>query len=279
MKIYTLMVNTLWNAPEKVTSTPKGSSSSTLKKIVAAAIALTLSGEPTEAKAYNKQEFSTEMVANVPWEISPMTENVEQTSVPDYYNKALNWVRKYYPEYEEYFKDIIKQIKWAWRYEEYLLNKEIKSNLWISWSLLKNEKETITTILISLEKAVWKKNLKTKIWITEDSDINEISDDIINWYITKYERIKKNLKNFEQEIDNLIKKGETQWIDIWIEYISISEKYMRILKDLYIEFWFIKNSKSAQDRVKQYIVTLNKTGKKPNQIWQKYIDEYNKIKN
>ena len=38
------------------------------------------------AKTYNKQEFPTEMVANVPWTISPMTENVEQNSVPNYVN-------------------------------------------------------------------------------------------------------------------------------------------------------------------------------------------------
>ena len=104
------MVNTLWNAPEKVTSTPRGSSSSALKKIVAAAIALTLSGQPAEAKTYNKQEFSTEMVANVPWTISPMTENVEQTSVPNYINQAEAAVRKYYPQYEEYFKGIFEKI-------------------------------------------------------------------------------------------------------------------------------------------------------------------------
>ena len=106
------MVNTLWNAPEKVTSTPKGSSSSALKKIVAAAIALTLSGQPAEAKTYNKQEFSTEIVANVPWTISPMTENIEQTSTPDYINKAEASIRKYYPQYEEYLKELTKRIKW-----------------------------------------------------------------------------------------------------------------------------------------------------------------------
>lgn len=273
------MVNTLWNTPEKVTSTPKGSSSSALKKIVAAAIALTLSGQPAEAKTYNKQEFSTEMVANVPWTVSPMTENVEQSSVPDYYNKALNWVRKYYPEYEEYFKEIIKWIKWMWKYEEYIFNKEMNKNIEISSNILGNEKEIITTILISLEKAKWKDFFETKIWITEDSDINYISNRILKWFIEKYEKTRKNLDNFEQEINNLTKKWKTEWIDIWNEYIAISEKYMRLLRDLYIEFWQIRNSREAQNRVNQYIETLKETGKKPNQIWQKYIDEYNKIKN
>ena len=272
------MVNTLWNAPEKVTSTPKGSSSSALKKIVAAAIALTLSGEPAEAKTYNKQEFPTEMVANVPWTVSPMTENVEQSSVPDYYNKALNWVRKYYPEHEEYFKGIVNTIR-SKKYEAYILNDEIDINLTISWDLLENGKEVITTILISLEKIIWKNNFKTSIWITDNSDIIDISNDIIKWFKERHRNTIKNLDNFEEEINNLTKKGKAQWINISNEFITISEKYMQLLKDLYLEFGQIRNSREAQNRIKQYIETLKKKKKKPNQIWQKYIDEYNKVKN
>ena len=206
-----------------------------------------------------------------------VTEINQQSNTPDYYSIAEAGVKKYYPEYEEYFKGIINQIKWSWKYEEYLFNKEIDKNLVISWGLLKNEKEVITTILISLEKSVWKKDLKTKYWISEDSNINEISNDIIDWYYRKHERIIKNLKNFEQEIDNLIKKGENEWISISNEYITICEKYMQLLKDLYIEFGEIRKSKYAQEWVKQYIETIKETGRTPNKIGQKYIDEYNKI--
>lgn len=273
------MVNTLWNAPEKVTFTPKGSSSSALKKIVAAAIALTLSGQPAEAKTYNKQEFSTEMVANVPWTISPMTENIEQTSTPDYYNKALNWVKKYYPEHEEYFKGIINTIR-SKKYESYLLNDEIDVNLTIAWDLLENEKETITTLLISLEKAVWKWFFKTRTWISDNSDINDISNYIIKWFKERYKKTKTNLDDYENEINNLNRRANTEWIsNIWIEYITISEKYMQLLKDYFIDYGLIKKSKDVQNRVKIYIDTLKETGKKPSQIWQKYIDEYNKVKN
>jgi hypothetical protein len=42
---------------------------------------------------------------------SPRTQNVEQTNVPDYISQAEAGVKKYYPEYEEYFKGIINQIK------------------------------------------------------------------------------------------------------------------------------------------------------------------------
>jgi hypothetical protein len=42
---------------------------------------------------------------------SPRTQNVEQTNVPDYISQAEVGVKKYYPQYEEYFKGIIKEIK------------------------------------------------------------------------------------------------------------------------------------------------------------------------
>jgi hypothetical protein len=45
-----------------------------------------------------------------------MTENVEQTSVPNYIDQAQEAVKKYYPQYEEYFKTIRKEI--------YILDKE-----------------------------------------------------------------------------------------------------------------------------------------------------------
>ncbi len=144
---------------------------------------------------------------------------------------------------------------------------------------MKDEKEIITTVLISIEKINWKEYFKKGIWISEDSNINDISNDLVNWFIRKHERTIKNLENYEQEINNLTKKGETQWIDISNEYISITEKYMQLLKDFYIDYWHIKNSKEAQERVKLYIKTLKETNKNPSQIWQKYINEYNKVKN
>jgi hypothetical protein len=41
---------------------------------------------------------------------SPRTQNVEQTNVPDYISQAKVAVKKYYPQYEEYFKPIFDQI-------------------------------------------------------------------------------------------------------------------------------------------------------------------------
>ena len=206
-----------------------------------------------------------------------VTEINQQSNVPDYISQAQTAVKKYYPEYEEYFKGIIKDIKWLWNYEQYLFNKETNRNLLNAWGLLKNEKEIITTVLISIEKVNWKEDFKKGIWISEDSNINDVSNDIIEWFFRKHERTIKNLENYEQEINNLTKKGETQWINLSNEYISITEKYMQLLKDFYIDYWHIRRSKETQDWVKQYIETLQETGKTPSKIGQRYIDEYNKI--
>lgn len=207
-----------------------------------------------------------------------VTEINQQSNTHDYYSIAEAGVKKYYPQYEEYFKGIIKGVKSLWKYEEYLFNDEIDRNIINAWSLLKNEKEIVTTILISLEKGNWKKEFKTKLWITADSNINEISNDIIDWFIRKYERTRSNLDNYESEINSLIRKSNTQWrSSFWDEYIIISEKYMRLLKDLFIDFGLIKESKEIQDWVKIYIEAIKETGRTPSKIGQRYIDEYNKI--
>jgi hypothetical protein len=54
-----------------------------------------------------------------------------QQSTPDYYSMAEAGVKKYYPEYEEYFKEIIKIIR-SKKYEAYILNDEIDVNITIS---------------------------------------------------------------------------------------------------------------------------------------------------
>ncbi len=207
-----------------------------------------------------------------------VTEINQQSNTPDYYSIAEAGVKKYYPEYEEYFKGIIKDIKWLWDYEQYLFNKETNRNLLNAWGLLKNEKEIITTVLISIEKVNWKEDFKKGIWISEDSNINDVSNDIIEWFFRKHERIINGLHKFEEEITNLTQKNNSQWMSsLWDEYITICEKYMWLLKDLFIVYGNIRKSKAAQEWVKQYIETLQETGRTPNQIGQKYIDEYNKI--
>ena len=52
-----------------------------------------------------------------------VTEINQQSNTPDYYSIAEAGVKKYYPEYEEYFKGIIKEIK----------NEEYSRRYAISW--------------------------------------------------------------------------------------------------------------------------------------------------
>ena len=52
---------------------------------------------------------------------------------------------------------------------------------------------------------------------------------------------------------------------------------MQLLKDLFIDAGLIKESKDVQNWIKIYIETLKETGRTPNNIGHKYIDEYNKI--
>jgi len=271
------MVNTLWNAPEKVTSTPRGSSNSALKKIVAAAIALTLSGEPAEAKTYNKQEFPTEMVANVPWTVSPITENVEQTNIPNYINQAQAAVRKYYPEYTKYFEKIFNDIKNLWWYEKYLLNEEIWTTIELEW--LTNEKEIITITLISIENISWQEAFTTKKWISKDDKKYELWNEIANSFINNYKKQKTNVENFIKEIKELNTKINKEWISNNLnETIQFCEKYMPLLKNRLLDYWEIYSYDLAQNWIEIYINTIKIANKKPSQIWQKYINAYNKVK-
>ncbi len=162
---------------------------------------------------------------------SPRTQNVEQTNVPDYISQAEAGVKKYYPQYEEYFKGIFKEIKWVWDYEMYLLNKEIKKSLTLWWKWL-NEKEIINSILISLENIIWEEKFIVENWISKNSKEYQIWAEIGEWfYKISIDEIKK-IEWFKKEIESLNKKLQNMWInEIENEYIQISEKHMQLLKN------------------------------------------------
>jgi hypothetical protein len=140
-------------------------------------------------------------------------------------------VKKYYPQYEEYFKGIFKEIKWVWDYEMYLLNKEIKKSLTLWWKWL-NEKEIINSILISLENIIWEEKFIVENWISKNSKEYQIWAEIGEWfYKISIDEIKK-IEWFKKEIESLNKKLQNMWInEIENEYIQISEKHMQLLKN------------------------------------------------
>ena len=296
------MVNTLWNAPEKVTFTPKGSTSSTLKKIVAAAIALTLSGEPAEAKTYNKQEFPTEMAANVPWEISPMTENVEQFSIPNYINQAQTAVRKYYPQYEEYFNKIFTRANRLSNSSQNLVNKKIDENFDLFEEELTSEKDKITTILLVLEKVISNQNELSKSIKNKDliEIATEISNDINQQARADRDQARADRDQARADRDqaradrdqtiqetNLIKRRTNKLNEI-INYINSNEINKETMGNIVnkIEEYFtlfeikdVKEDQGLQKIIKHYINCSNQINRAPSQRWKIFIEEYKKVNN
>ena len=125
---------------------------------------------------------------------------------------------------------------------------------------------------------LWKENFKNRIWLSEDGYILIVANDIKNWFLKTYSKQEKNIENFQKEIESIKSKGNTI-NEISNEFITISEKYMDLLKDFLINYGYLKKSTGYQERVKEYIEMLKRMNRKPSQIWQRYIDEYNKIKN
>ncbi len=270
------MVNTLWNAPEKVTSTPKGSSSNTLKKIVAAAIALTLSGQPAEAKTYNKQEFPTEMVANVPWTISPMTENVEQSNVPNYINQAKVAVRKYYPQYEEYFKGIFEKINKLEQEYINVINYNIDRIIKDTKEIWTSEKDIYTTILMTLEKLTWENTFCNDSDIAkniEGRDIKEWAAKAIVHFIKKWLEKRRNeleiimdkWRKMTERMKEISKKNNITRED--------SEELLNIIEDMYN---LIENTEFIKDKrnkpiFEEYLKRCKALWRTPNETTKKII--------
>lgn len=275
------MVNKLWNSPEK---TPR-SGNNLWKKAAALLLALTLSGQPAESKTFERQEFPTEMIANNPWEYSPMTENVEQTSTPNYINQAKNWVRKYYPQYEEYFNQVFTKISWLKAHSHNLINSKIDENFDLFDEELTSEKDKVTTILLVLEKIIiWKNQLERSInWNVKSRGLIEIADGIAD-EITQQATIES-----EQAIQqrDKIRKRNNKLNEI-INYINSSEINKETMNKIIVkmeEFFTLFEIKEVEENqwlqkiIKHYINYTRQINRIPSNIWKKFIDEYNRINN
>ena len=83
---------------------------------------------------------------------SPRTQNVEQTNVPDYISQAKVAVKKYYPQYEEYFKPIFDQISKLDKSLIDIINNNLDNAINKSKDELKTEKQVYTMVLMTIEK-------------------------------------------------------------------------------------------------------------------------------
>lgn len=275
------MINTLQNSPERVPS----KWGNKFKKAIALAIALTLYGEPAEAKTYEKQEFPTEMLASIPWEYTPITENVEQATVPNYINQAQNWVKKYYPQYEEYFNAIFTRTYKLSTSSQNIVNTKIQENFDLFEEELVSEKDKVTTILLVLEKVISRQDQLSKSLnnTRKGKDLIEIADEISN----DINQQARNEGNQAEQQTRLI-KSRTNKLDEIINYINsheINKKTIEIIVDKIEEYFTlfeikeVKEDQWLQKMIKHYINYTKQINRKPSNIWKNFIDKYNKNRN
>ena len=84
--------------------------------------------------------------------LSPMTQSITKTSTPDYIAQAQAGLKKYYPQYEEYFKPIFTEIYTLSASTQNIINAKVQENFELFDEELPSEKDRITTILLVLEK-------------------------------------------------------------------------------------------------------------------------------
>ena len=113
---------------------------------------------------------------------SPRTQNVEQTNVPDYISQAQTAVKKYYPEYEEYFKPIFTRTYKLSTSSQNLINKKIQENFDLFEEELTSEKDKVTTILLVLENVISGQDQLSKSInnTAKGKDLIEIAEEISN---------------------------------------------------------------------------------------------------
>lgn len=254
------------------------------RAIATAAVLAALSWEAKEPAPVNN--FNTNNIEVVEQTNTVSYEVEEVTQSNNYYNYIKNImpsVNKYFPEYSNYFRNILSKFSSYDTAEKYIVNKRLNKHLQNykkNW-LITNEKDKIWTILIVFDYIEWDgdfiKDKKIVQWT------NDIKIDAANWILQAIKReyntatkdiyaFTNYLKNFNESTKNWVNNDEAN------ELINYSEKYMQNVKEYIIDAWMIKEKKSIQERIKLYIKLLKQIWREPNTIWKIYINEYYKIK-
>jgi len=277
----------------KVRSDSNNSSNSFSKTLrnglIATSLLFTLWSQPAESKTVEKNMDKIEMTTEKA--TSPMVENIEQQSTPDYINQAEAWVKKYYPQYAEYLKTTLEVISIIPKNTKNKINAIIEENFEIFEDDITNEKDRITTILMFYEHYLWNN------YFSNQNDVKIISKEL--WYDVRFSAAKeisksvvKNVGKKYQEIIQIElealneKKAQTEKRKKWDrspETIQGDlERTLTIRMKLFEKnlFWRndLKNLDPIIKDIKNYEEIFKITWKKPSPIWQKFIDEYNKIK-
>ena len=205
---------------------------------------------------------------------SPRTQNVEQTNVPDYISQAKIAVKKYYPQYEEYFETIFSEINGLDKCIIDVINEKIHENLKIHSEDLKTDKDKQTTILMIAERITWKNkfqtasdviNINPEEWYDPREWIAERITRLIKKHITKQLNIMKKKQDIINRIDLLKNK----------DYLTKqeNEELLKIIEDYFI---LIEGTEEIKDRriiviLRTYVTRCREIWKEPNEIWKRII--------
>ncbi len=222
---------------------------------------------------------------------SPIVENVEQQTTPDYFSQAEAGVKKYYPQYADYFKAILETISTIPANTRNKICAIIEENFEIFEDDIKTEKDKITTILMFYEVYLW------KIYFSNQNDVKIISKEL--WYDVRFSAAKeiskwvvKNKGKKYQEVNQIQleildeKKAQNEKWKSWDNSPETMQWDLEKILTIWIKFFDrnlieweeLKNIETIIYDIKHYIGFCNITWKKPSAIGQRFIDEYNKIK-
>lgn len=207
---------------------------------------------------------------------SPRTQNVEQTNVPDYISQAKTAVKKYYPQYEEYFKPIFDQISKLDQEYINVINNKIDRITKHPKEIWTSEKDIYTTILMTLEKLVWKSTFSNDDFIEkniEGKDYKEWAAKAIAHSIKKWlEKRRNELEIIMEKWREMAERMRTIWNknDLTRED---EEELLNIVEDIYN---LIENTEFIKDKrnkpiFEKYLNISKELWRTPNETWKKII--------
>ncbi len=158
--------------------------------------------------------------------------------MPDYISQAKVAVKKYYPQYEEYFKPIFEVINELDKSIINIINLKIHENLKIYSEDLKTDKDKQTTTLMVAEKINWKNEftIASDIIVIDQNvwyDLREWVAGEIAWQIKK--AISRELNVIKKKLDilnriNILKKNDHLSQKDNEELLNIIEDYYRVIE-------------------------------------------------
>ncbi len=222
---------------------------------------------------------------------SPIVENVEQQTTPNYISLAEAGLKKYYPQYADYFVTIIGTISKIPTNIKNKINTIIEENFEIFEDDIITEKDKITTILMFYEVYLW------KIYFSNQNDVKVISKDLgydIRFSAAK-EISKSPIKNESKKYQEMLqiqleildeRKAQNEKWKSWDNSPETMQWDLEKILTIWIKLFDrnlmpweeLKHLEIIKQDIKNYIEFCKITWKKPSPIGQRFIDEYNKIK-